>query len=232
MCPPGPRWLGLLRASCFGCPSTTGWQERWDPGHQMQVDLHPQASPAGAKGLFWGSVGYAWDLLVLNGPSDPGLRLPRQCALGQWAPQEVALPSFGVTEAHIRILSMPQVRVQLWASICLSDPQFPHLGNGDTIFFLMGLCEGFHELSHRVRSSSLQMGASTVMVTVGKRKKRKRTTVEVLMVQEAGLRSVSRSWGRGAGQAGSSSPCQQCSLPSATSGSLPWMCIRSDYVSL
>ena len=64
----------------------------------MQVDLHPQASPAGAKGLFWGSMGHAWDLLVLNGPSDPGLSLPRHCALGQWALQEVALPSFGVTE--------------------------------------------------------------------------------------------------------------------------------------
>lgn len=29
-----------------------------------------------------------------------------------------------------------------------------------------------------------------------------------------------------------SSPCQQCCLPSATSGSRPWMCISSDYMSL
>ena len=143
----------------------------------------------------------------------------------------MALPSFGVTEAHICILSLPQVRVQLWANIPLSELQFPHLGNEGTISSFMGLCEGFHELSHRARSSSLQMEVSTVM-GVGKRKKRKKTTLEVVMVQEAGLSSVSRSQGWGAGRAGSSSPCRQCSLPSATSGSLPWICIRSDYVSL
>lgn len=151
----------------------------------------------------------------------------------------MTLPSFGIAEAHICILSLPQVRVQLWESIPLSELQFPHLGIGGTVSSLMGLCEGFHELSHRARSSSLQMEASTVM-GVGKRKKRKKTTLEIVMVptleivmvQEAGLSSVSRSRGRGAGRAGSSSPCRQCSLPSATSGSLPWMCIRSDYVSL
>ena len=91
-------------------------------------------------------------------------------------------------------------RVQLWASIPLSEPQFPHLRNRNTISFLMGLCEGFHELSHRARSSSLQMEASTVMVTAGKRKKRKRTTLEEVMAQEAGLSSVSRGPGRGRGR--------------------------------
>lgn len=58
----------------------------------MQVDLHPQASPAGAKGLLWGSAGHAWDLLVLSGPSDPGLSLQDIVLWGNGHPRKWPSP--------------------------------------------------------------------------------------------------------------------------------------------
>ena len=183
----------------------------------------------GCSGGVWDMHGTFWFLMA---PLTLGSASQDIVPWGNGHSRKWPSPVLESQSPHLHIVYALIWRVQLWASIPLSEPQFPHLQNRNTISFLMGLCEGFHELSHRARSSSLQMKASTVMVTAGKRKKRKRTTLEVVMVQKAGLSPVSLSPGRGAGQAGSSSPCQQCSLPSATSGSLPWMCIRSDYVSL